>query len=102
MKFTWILAFSLLSLASVAQDKYVYTHFNNLIDVEGTSYVIASANQWGKAVNATNDRYLLFVDSETGETNKVVFPDGSYLGKTEQIKIDELDILSHVSRICFA
>jgi hypothetical protein len=40
----------------------------------------------------TKSMYLLFVNTKTGETNQVDFPNDAGIEKVEQIKIDSLDI----------
>lgn len=79
------------ALASSGQDKYNYVHFNKLIEVSGTEYVIASIEDKGK-VFETKNRYLLFINTLTNEKNKVDFPQDTDIVKLEQIKIDSLDI----------
>ena len=91
MKKLLILALTLLPLASFGQDKYNYTHFNKLTGILGTDYVIATIENWGK-MDGLKNRYLLFIDTKTGQTNKVDFPIEGYFEKIEQIKIDELGI----------
>lgn len=81
----------LLVLTSYAQDKYNYTHFNKLTEVEGTNYVIATVENWGK-MGGLRNRYLLFIDTQTGQTSQVDFPDEGYFEKIMQVKIDELGI----------
>lgn len=81
----------LLSLNIYAQDKYNYTHFNKLTEVEGTDYVFATIENMGK-IEGVKNRYLLFINTKTGETNQADFPNGSNLEKIEQVKIDDLNI----------
>jgi len=73
------------------QDKYNYVHFNKLTEVIGTEYVIASIENWGKMLE-TKSKYLLFINTKTGETNQVDFPNKAGIEKNEQIKIDSLGI----------
>src|SRR5688572_2372711 len=80
-----------LSLCSFGQDKYNYTHFNKLTEVTGSDYVIATIENWGKMEGLKN-RYLLFIDSKTGQTSQVDFPNEGYFEKIEQVKIEELGI----------
>lgn len=91
MKHLILIILSLLALHSFGQDKYNYTHFNKLIEVEGTEYVIASIENRGK-LDDTKSRYILFINTQTGETNQVDFPNDGYLEKIEQVKIEELNI----------
>ena len=91
LKLLTLIAPIFLSLHSFGQDKYNYTHFNKLIEVEGTDYVIASIENRGK-LDDTKSRYILFIDTQTGQTNQVDFPNDGYLEEIEQVKIDELNI----------
>jgi hypothetical protein len=81
----------LLTFISYGQDKHNHIYFNKLTDVEGTSYVIASIENRGKMLT-TNSRYLLFINTETGDTNKVDFPNNGYIRELKQVKIDKLQI----------
>ncbi|ARS40834.1 hypothetical protein CA265_14675 [Sphingobacteriaceae bacterium GW460-11-11-14-LB5] len=87
--FTTIL--TILALTSYGQDKNNYTHFNKLTEVEGTDYVIASVENWGKVADAKN-KYLLFINTKNGQSKQVDFPADGYFEKIEQVKIDNLGI----------
>lgn len=89
MKQIIVIALTFLTLVSYSQDKYNYT--NKLTEVEGTSFVIATAENRGK-MDGVKNRYLLFIDTKTGQTNQVEFPGEGYLQKVEQIRIDDLGI----------
>jgi hypothetical protein len=89
MKRILVIALTILTLAAHGQDKYNYVQFNKLTEVVETEYVIASIENWGKWLE-TKSRYLVFINTKTGETNQVDFP--SDIGKIEQIKIDSLEI----------
>jgi hypothetical protein len=91
MKHLIIFVLSISTLATFGQDKYNYTLFNKLTEVEGTDYVIARIENWGKGDGLKN-RYLLFIDTKTGQTNQVDFPNEGYFQKVEQVKIDDLGI----------
>lgn len=80
-----------LTLSTYGQDKFNYVHFNKLTEVVGTEYVIASIDNWGKLLDTKNS-YLLFINTKTGDSNKVNFSDDAGIGKLEQIKIDDLSI----------
>ncbi|WP_375560057.1 hypothetical protein ACE193_20415 [Bernardetia sp. OM2101] len=90
MKQLITLALILLTFTSYAQDKHNYTQFNKLTEIEGTDYVIATIENRGKI--DTKSRYLLFIDTKSGETNQVDIPKDGYFEKIEQVKIDELGI----------
>ncbi|MCH5716815.1 hypothetical protein [Niabella hibiscisoli] len=82
---------TMLTLTIHGQDKYNYTNFNKLTEIEGSSYVIATVEHWGK-MDGIKNRYLLFIDTKTAQTNQVNFPNEGYFEKIEQVKIDELGI----------
>lgn len=86
-----LLTLSIFTISAYGQDKYNYTHFNKLTEVEGTEYVIASVENRGKSLTVKN-RYLLFIDTKTGDTNRVSFSEDSKIIKVKQIKIDDLGI----------
>jgi ligand-binding sensor domain-containing protein len=91
MKKIFLIALATVTLTVYGQDKYNYVHFNKLTEVAGTEYVIASVENWGKMFGV-NSRYLLFINTKTGEANQVDFPHEARIEKTEQIKIDSLGI----------
>ena len=85
MKRLVLLALTVFTLTSYGQDKYNYVHFNKLTEVDGTNYVIATIENWGK-MSSLKNRYLLFIDTRTGQTNQVDFPNEGYFEKIEQSK----------------
>ncbi len=91
MKKIFCIILTAISLTTHGQDKYNYVRFNKLTEVVGTEYVIASIENWGKMLE-TKSRYLLFINTKTGETNQLDFPNDTRIGKIEQIKIDSLDL----------
>jgi hypothetical protein len=91
MKQLLTIIFATLALTCFGQDKYNYVHFNKLTEVEGTAYVIASIENWGKSF-VTKSRYLLFINTKTGQSTQVDFPNDGYMEKVEQVKIDSLGI----------
>jgi hypothetical protein len=91
MKQLSIFLLTIFALGAFGQDKYNYVHFNKLTEVVGTDYVIASIENWGKMFD-TKSRYLLFINTRTGQTSQVDFPNDGYIEKVEQIKIDSLGI----------
>ncbi|MDP3462120.1 MAG: hypothetical protein Q8S18_04955 [Bacteroidales bacterium] len=91
MKKILLLVLITLTLASYGQDKYNYVHFNKLTEVVGTEFVIASIENWGKMLE-TKSRYLLFINTKTGETNQVDFPHDAGIEKIEQIKVESIDL----------
>lgn len=81
----------MISVFSFGQDKYNYIDFNKLTEVKGTSYVIASIDHMGKAYT-TLGKYLLFINTATGENNPVEFRADAHLQGIEQFKADSLGI----------
>ncbi len=84
-----IITFTAVSL--YGQDKYNYVNFNDLIEVKGTEYVIATVKNIGKKLGVKS-QYLLFINTKTGASNRIDFPNDSYIQKIEQVKIDSLGI----------
>ncbi|MFA6199402.1 MAG: hypothetical protein WC679_03200 [Bacteroidales bacterium] len=91
MKQFLILALSFLTLTTFGQNKYDYVDFNNLKEVEGTEFVIATIENMGKAFR-TKNKYLLFINTKTAETNQIDFPADANIMGIKQIKIDSLGI----------
>jgi hypothetical protein len=91
-----LIGLTFLTLQVLGQDKYNFIHFNKLTEVEGTEYVIARIENWGK-MEGLKSRYLLFINTETGQSNQVDFRKESYFEKIEQVKIDSFrtNDLSH-------
>ncbi len=71
--------------------KYNYVHFNKLTEVTGTEFVIASIENVGKMWE-TKSKYLLFINTTTGEKIQIDFPSDANIQKLEQVKIDSLGI----------
>jgi len=86
-----LIVLTILALTIYGQDKYNYIYFNNLTEVIGTEYVIASIENRGKMLE-TKNKYFLFINTKTGDTKQVDFPSDSWIRKFEQIKIDSLGI----------
>ena len=86
-----ILILTLIAVAAYGQDKYNYVHFNKLTEVKGTDYVIASIEKWSKLADSKG-KYLLFINTKTGQSNQVDFPSDGYIESIEQIKLDTLGI----------
>lgn len=91
MKQLLLIVLTSLTLCSYCQDKYNYVHFNKLTEVAGTNYVIATIENVGKMFT-TNSKYLLFINTQNGQTKQVDFPKDSHFEKIEQFKIDSLGI----------
>jgi hypothetical protein len=93
MRLYHFLFFITLSCSVFGQDKYNYIHFNKLTEVVGTEYVIASIDNRSKLAESKS-KYLLFIDTKTGNTNQVDFPVDGSIQTIKQVKIDELGINS--------
>lgn len=91
MKKYFILLFCFLTLTAVGQSKYSYIYFNNLTEVEGTEFVIASIGDKSKIADE-GSKYLLFIDTKTGNTLQADIPKGGYVQKIEQVKIESPEI----------
>ncbi|WP_221620721.1 hypothetical protein, partial [Tannerella forsythia] len=61
MRKIFFIVLSTISVIAYGQDKYNYVHFNELTEVVGTEYVIASIENKGKMFKTEND-YLLFIN----------------------------------------
>ena len=90
MKQFLIVAFTFLTISSFGQNKYNYVHFNKLTELKGTEYVIASIENRSKI--ETKSKYLLFINTENGQTTQIDFPKDAVIRTVEQIKIDSLEI----------
>jgi hypothetical protein len=91
MKKIFILLFTALTVSVYGQDKYNYVHYDKLIELKGTDYVVATIENMGK-MYTTNNVYLLFINTRNGQTKQIDFPKDANIRKVEQIKIDSLGI----------
>ena len=91
MKQIFILILLLSSLTAFSQDKDNYVHFNKLIELKGSEFVVATIENVGK-MYTVKSKYLLFINTKNGQTKQVDFPKDAYIGSVEQIKIDSLGI----------
>jgi hypothetical protein len=73
-----------------AQTKTAYVAYNKLTLLQGTEYVMASAENRTKM--ATENKYLLFINTNTGENRQIDFPKDAYIQQVEQVWIDSLGI----------
>ncbi len=80
-----------LSVNVYGQNKKVSESYSDLISVEGTNFVIASIEKRSKSFSIKSSR-LLFINTKTGDTNQINFPENTIIRKIEQIKIDSLGI----------
>ena len=91
MKQFIVILFIGLSSLVYGQDKYNYVHFDKLLEVEGTEYVIATIENRSKVFDV-KEKYLLFINTKNGETREVDFPKGVSIREIKQIKIDSLGV----------
>lgn len=89
-KSCFAILFLFTAFITAAQDKHDYIAYNKFTEIEGTSYVIARVENWGKI--ASHGRHLLFIDTKTGDQTKVEFSKDASFGDVKQIKIDSLGI----------
>lgn len=87
---TFIVILTLLVMASYGQGGKLFVSYNKLTELTGTSYVLASVENWGKM--SVQDQHLLFINTGTGEHKQVDFPKDAYISGIEQIKLDTLQI----------
>lgn len=90
MKPLLTLSFTFLILSSYGQDKAGYTAYNRLTDLAGTDYLLASVDSWSKM--SFGSSYLMFINTQNGESKQIDFPKDAYIEKIEQIKLDSLNI----------
>lgn len=79
------------SFSLFGQSKYSYIHFDELTEVKGTEYVIASIENRGKVFDV-NEKKLLFINTANGETKQIDFDKDAYIKELKQIKNDSLGI----------
>jgi len=85
------LFFSLFAISTYGQDKSNYVYFNKLIELDGSDYVIATIENVGKMFSVKG-KYLLFINTRTGQSKQVDFPSDASIGRVEQVRIDSLQI----------
>lgn len=91
MKPILTLALALLAGSAFAQQKAHSAAYNKLIPLQGSSYVLAIAENRLKA-DPAQDPSILFINTSTGEQVAYVFPKGAYIDKIQQLKIDSLNL----------
>ena len=90
MKITLTILLSLYTSLALAQDKVNYVAYNKITELQGTNYVIASVENRTKMF--VESRFLLFINTVTGETRQVDFPRDAFIERVEQLKLDSLGI----------
>lgn len=90
MKSTITVLLTTLCFVGFGQSRLFYPG-NKVIEVTGTEYVIASVENSGK-LSSQKEKYLLFINTRTGEEKRVDFPADGYIENVESVKIDHLGI----------
>ncbi|MCF8347668.1 MAG: hypothetical protein K9G61_02535 [Bacteroidales bacterium] len=90
MNRVWIIILLFVSGYASGQDKYNYMNYNQLTEVTGTEYVIASIEHQGKM--EVKSQYMLFINTQNGHAKQIDFPADSYIRQISQIKLDSLGI----------
>lgn len=70
---------------------YAHVRFNKLMEVSGTPYVIASKQYLDKVYNQKSN-FLLFINTQNGESTKVSFADDAEINEHLEVRIDSLGI----------
>ncbi|MDR0506885.1 MAG: hypothetical protein LBH32_08750 [Dysgonamonadaceae bacterium] len=92
MKYFFVIILVVLSSNFIfGQNKYDYVHFNKLLEVEGSDFVIATIENRGKLLE-TKAKYLLFINTIDGTAQQVDFPKDANILEIKQVKIDSLQI----------
>lgn len=91
MKHILILLSITLTIGVNAQTKAIYNPYNSLVELKGTSYVVATRSNWNK-FSAPEEKSMLFINTLNGDTNRVQLSASGYYTKFKQIKLDSLDI----------
>lgn len=91
MRLQTIMLLMFISVKCFGQKNQNLALYNKLKEVEGTPYVIAHRENESK-LHDENLLYLLFINTENGETSQIEFPRQGYYWNLEQIKIDSLNI----------
>ncbi len=83
-----ILVFSigLFFVVANAQVKKVAEIYSKFLNLSGTEYVIAIVDHWSKMEKLANS--MVFINTSTGESNTVNFPDEILLKTVEHIHLD--------------
>ena len=91
MKNLLIIIMAIFTFNAYGQKMHNHVYINKLTEVTGTEYVIASINYTNKVLE-TNGFYLLFINTKSGETKQVDFPENTRIDKMEHIKMDNSGI----------
>lgn len=91
MRFLTLILLTAAYMNSFSQDKRDYIHYNNLMEIKGTQYILANIENRGKMTEALN-KSLLFIDTRNGRSQQVVFAGNALIDHVQQIKLDSLGI----------
>ncbi|KAA6349179.1 hypothetical protein EZS27_003381 [termite gut metagenome] len=81
---------SLTFVSANAQTKKISYEYNRFLSIKGTEYSVATVESWSKFKRIKSN--LLFINTKTGETKQIDFPDDANLRTITQIKLDSLNI----------
>ena len=90
MKKLLLLVLISLCVSVHGQEKKVQSQFNRLQTIKGSEFVIASMVNYGKLLK-TNDS-LMIINSKTGQTTPVLFPQRISVSKIKQVRIKSMGI----------
>jgi hypothetical protein len=79
------------SSLAFASGKGSYTRYNKIIEVKGTPYMVAMVDNYSKMYSNSGSE-ILIINTLTGEKRKIELPEGSKVGKLEQLHVDSLGI----------
>jgi len=90
MKKLLLLVLISLCVSVHGQEKKVQSQFNRLQTIKDSEFVIASMVNYGKLLK-TNDS-LMIINSKTGQTTPVLFPQRISVSKIKQVRIKSMGI----------
>jgi hypothetical protein len=90
MKYISTLLLLLIAGSSNGQSKMDYEHYDKITEIAGTDYVYATAEHTGK--RSANSDFLMFINTSTGETRKVEFPDGANIQSIVHLRYDSIGV----------
>ncbi|MCW3466259.1 hypothetical protein [Chitinophaga nivalis] len=93
MKHILLLYLTLLTISVSAQKSNHLIAYNQLKEIEGTPYVLATFEDWSK--KAVANHHLLFINTTNHEKIQVEFSKDTHFEKIEHIRLDSL----HINRI---
>lgn len=72
------------------QEKKIQSRFNQLKTIKGSEFVIASVDNYGKLLKA--DESLVIINSKTGQTTPVHFPQKINVIQIKQVRMDSIGV----------